>query len=144
MSENLSDYFQRATGARSVRAIALAAGLEPSTLNRQLTGSTSLAVETVVTICRAFNLDLADAFVAAGYITEDEANRLGARVALSAFSDLELAREIVVRIENATASEVITGDLPIPINVRGPVQDDLRAVASERTDEDETDEGYDG
>lgn len=29
-------------------------------------------------------------------------------------------------------------------NVRGPVQDDVRAVASERTDEDETDEGYDG
>lgn len=29
-------------------------------------------------------------------------------------------------------------------SVRGPVQDDQRAVASERTDEDETDEGYDG
>ncbi|RUQ07046.1 hypothetical protein D8M34_06130 [Microbacterium sp. HSID17254] len=142
MADNLSDYFQRATGARSVRAIALRAGLEPSTLNRQLTGATTLAVETVVTICRAFDLDLADAFVAAGYITEEEADRLGARVALSAFSDLELAREIVVRIENATASEDLTGDLPIPINVRGAGQDDLLAVASERTDDDETDEGY--
>lgn len=29
-----------------------------------------------------------------------------------------------------------------PINVRGPVQDDLQAVASERSDQDETDEGY--
>lgn len=144
MQENLSDYFLRATGARSVRAIAMKAGLEPSTLNRQLTGSNTLAVETVVTICRAFDLDFADAFVAAGYITEAEADRLGARVALSEFSDLELAREIVVRIENATASEDLTGELPIPINVRGPVQDDLRAVASDREDADETDEGFDG
>lgn len=29
------------------------------------------------------------------------------------------------------------------INVRSRVQDDLKAVASERTDDDETDEGYD-
>ncbi|MFF7293153.1 hypothetical protein ACFY9N_11545 [Microbacterium sp. NPDC008134] len=144
MPVNISDYFLRATGSRSVRAIALRAGLEPSTLNRQLTGSTNLPVETVVSICRAFDLDLADAFVAAGYITDEEANRLGARVALSAFDDLELAREIVVRIENATATEDLTGDLPIPIGVRGPVQDDLRAVASEREDADETDEGYEG
>lgn len=144
MRDNLSDHFLRATGARSVRAIALASGLEPSTLNRQLTGSNTLAVETVVAICRSFELDFADAFVAAGWITEAEADRLGARVALSAFTDLELAREIVVRIEEATASEALTGELPVPINVRGSVQDDFRAVASERTDDDETDEGYDG
>lgn len=142
MRDNLSDYFLNATRARSVRAIALKSGIEPSTLNRQLTGANTLVVETVVAICRAYDLDFADAFVAAGYITDAEADRLGARVGLSAYDDLALAREIVRRIEEATATESLTGDLPIPINVRGNVQDDLKAVAHPRTDEDETDEGY--
>lgn len=150
MTRNMSDYFQRATGARSLRAMATATGVEQSTLNRQLTGKTGLTVEMVVAICRTYELDLADTFVDVGFITEAEAERLGARIGLSVYTDLELAREIVRRIEQGEAGEDLTGDLPMPsarvtsINVRGRVQDDLDAVASERTGDDESDEGYEG
>lgn len=125
MRDNLSDYFLRVTGARSIRAIALAAGLEPSTLGRQLVGS--MTAESLVAVCRAFDLDLADAFVAAELITDEEANRLGARVGLAAYTDLELAREIVRRIEEGTAGDSLTGDLPDVPNVLTSVEDlDLR------------------
>lgn len=112
MRTNLADYFRRLTG-QSVRAIAQETGIEPSTFNRQLTGSTSVTVETVVAVCRAFDLDLADAFVAAGFITDSEANDLGAQVGLSHFSDLELAEEIVRRLATADASGPLTGALPL-------------------------------
>lgn len=142
MRDNLSDYFLTATGARSIRAIAQKAGIDQSTLNRQLSGANTLTVETVISICRAFAVDFADAFVAADFITEEEAQRLGARVGLAAFTDLELSREIVRRIEEATAGEELTGELPVPLDVRGESQDDYEAVAEERTGEDETDEGF--
>lgn len=112
MTHDVSAYFLRATGQRSLRAIALPAGMDPSTLGRQLTGKSALSVETVVALCRTHHLDMADAFVAAGFITEEEAQRLGAHVSLTAFADLELAREIVRRIEEGEATEALTGDLP--------------------------------
>lgn len=113
MRTNLADYFRRLTG-QSIRAIAQETGIEPSTFNRQLTGSTSVTVETVVAVCRAYDLDLADAFVAAGFITDREANGLGAQVGLSHFSDLELAEEIVRRLATTTsASGPLTGALPL-------------------------------
>lgn len=124
MRDDLSDYFLRATGARSVRAMAAAIGVEQTTLNRQLKGTPG--IDTVVALCRAYDLDFADTFVAVGYITDLEADRLGSRIGLDAFTDLELAREIVRRIEEGTAGEALTGDLPE--DVPGSVEDlDARA-----------------
>lgn len=139
MQDDLSDYFLRATGARSVRAMATETGIEQTTLNRQLKGS--VAVETVVALCRAYDLDIADTFVAVGFITDAEADKLGARIGIGIFTDLELAREIVRRIEAGEAGEALTGDLPAT-DVRDERQDDYEAVASERDGEDETDEGF--
>lgn len=140
MRANPTDYFLRATGAKSIRAIAIAADLEPSTLTRQM--GAKLTAESVIAICRTYDLDFADAFVAAGFLTDEEANRLGARVGLAAYSDLELAREIVRRIEDATATDALTGELPPVHDVRGERQDDYAAVADERDGIDETDEGF--
>lgn len=119
MGENIKAYFLEVTGARSVRSIADACGIGQTTLNRQLTGSTSLTVETVVAICRAYGLDMADVFVRVGFITDAEARRLGTRLGLSAFTDLELAKEIVDRIASGQATEVLTGELPTT-DVPGP------------------------
>ena len=105
------DYFLAATNERSVRAIALFSGLEPSRVNRQLTGTNALTIETVVTICRAYKLDLADAFVAAGFITPDEAAKLASRAALADFTDLQIAREIVRRLEAGEAGDDLTNPL---------------------------------
>jgi hypothetical protein len=155
MTEDLSDYFLRTTRARSVRAMAAKAGMEQTTLNRQLKGT--ISAETVVALCRAYDLDFADAFVAAGYITDEEANRLGARIGLAAFTDLELAREIVRRIENGDAGSALTGELPVEPSEPSPVvhlrrdvpaqgeDDDMLAAASESTrtrPDDRTDEGF--
>ena len=115
MGENLTSYFQQATGERSVRAIAQAIGIEQTTLNRQITGKSALPVETAVLIARAYDIDMADVFTRAGFITEEEAQRLGARVGLAAYTDLELAREIVRRIEAGEAGEALTGELPVDV-----------------------------
>lgn len=124
---DLSDYFLRATGARSVRAMATETGIEQTTLNRQLKGT--VAVETVVALCRAYDLDIADTFVAVGFITDAEADKLGARIGISVFTDLELAREIVRRIEEGTAGDSLTGELPANV----PTAEDDLDIRAPRT-----------
>lgn len=105
---DLVEYFRLQTQERSVRAIAMRAGLDQSTLNRQLNGTTSLTVETVVAIARAYNLDFADTFVAVGFITADEARNFSRRYSLSEFADQDLTREVVRRLHDGTASADIT------------------------------------
>lgn len=115
--ENLSDYFQTRTNERSNRAIALRIGEVPSTLNRQLMGATAIPVETVVQICRAYHLDMADAFVACGFITTEEAETFADSRALARISDLELAREIVRRLEAGEAGPELTEPIAAPDDV---------------------------
>lgn len=105
---DLVEYFRIQTQERSVRAIALRAGLDQSTLNRQLNGTTSLTVETVVAIVRAYDLDFADTFVAVGFITADEARRFSRRFALADYSDQDLTLEIVRRVNNGAATTTLT------------------------------------
>lgn len=112
MPQDLVEYFRTVTKERSVRAIAMRAGLDQSTLNRQLTGTTSLTVETVVAIARAYSLDFAEAFVEVGFITEDEARKFSRRFALSGYSDQDLTREIVRRLDHGTASTDLTEPVP--------------------------------
>jgi len=105
---DLVEYFRIQTQERSVRAIALRAGLDQSTLNRQLNGTTSLTVETVVAIARAYKLDFADTFVAVGFITADEARNFSRRYSLSQFDDRDLAREMLRRVNDGSATSEIT------------------------------------
>lgn len=105
---DLVEYFRIQTQERSVRAIASRAGLDQSTLNRQLNGTTSLTVETVVAIARAYNLDFADTFVAVGFITAEEARNFSGRYTLSQFADQDLTREIVRRLNDGSATPDIT------------------------------------
>lgn len=105
---DLAAYFRTLTNERSVRAIALRAGLDPSTANRQLNGQSTLTIETVVAICRAYDLDFAEVFVAVGFITEAEARSFSRKFALSQIPDAELTREIVRRLDAGRASAVLT------------------------------------
>lgn len=132
---DLSPQFQALTNERSNRAIANAIGYPASTVNRQLTGVLNLSVDLVVAICRHYRLDFADAFVLAGFITREEADSFADGQALRRVSDLDLAREIVRRLEEGEATGALTdpidiGPAPIPIrpNVGDPVED-LDAVA---------------
>ena len=103
----LEAFIERASGGASWRAIAEAAGLDPSTLTRQMNRG-RVPVQTVVAICRAYGADMLAGFVAAGYVTTDEAVRMASGGALRSATDLELAREILRRVEETSASEVLT------------------------------------
>lgn len=109
--------FLELTGAKSIRAIAATSGLDVSTTNRQLNGTSNLAIETVVAICRAYNLDFAETFVAVGIITQKEADALGRAHSLAEYTDLELAQEIVNRLESGEAGEALTEPIGSGSNV---------------------------
>lgn len=79
--------------------MALAAGMHPSTLVRQLDGE--VKVGTVVAICRAYGAPILPALVAAGFITRDEANSATVEVALVEATDRQLAEEILRRVIEA-------------------------------------------
>jgi hypothetical protein len=86
-------------GTTSLRSVALAAGMHPSTLIRQLSGE--VKVGTVVAICRAYGAPILPALVAAGFITADEANTATVDVALLEATDRQLAEEILRRVIEA-------------------------------------------
>ena len=99
MNDALREHIEQLTGTKSLRSVALAAGMHPSTLVRQLDGE--VKVGTVVAICRAYGAPILPAFVAAGYITRDEAEKTSTEAALRDASDRQLAEEILRRVIEA-------------------------------------------
>lgn len=108
MSNNMTEYFKALTSEPSVRAIAARAELDPSTTDRQLSGRNELKVRTVVDIARAYGLPLGDLFVAVGFITEAEAATLGIEQALEVATEEQLLHEMLRRVADGRASEVLT------------------------------------
>ena len=107
MGQTFITYVLDATGESSIRAVAMRAGIEPSTLVRQLKASPSLA--TVTAICRSYNLALLPAFTAAGFITEAEAAAMAASAGLAHYPAVELAEELARRFRRSGAA---TGQAP--------------------------------
>ncbi|MFF1875971.1 hypothetical protein, partial [Kitasatospora herbaricolor] len=97
-------------------------------------GDTTLQVETVVAICRAYHLDFIEAFVAAGFITREEAQHFGARFDLSQVSDLELSKEMLRRVAAGTAGPLITEPASEDL-----IDDVLRSVEDARAQEKKSD-----
>jgi transcriptional regulator with XRE-family HTH domain len=83
------------------RSIAERAGLDPSTLSRQLSKDKPSA-QTIVAICRAFDLPLLEGFVAAGFITDEEADYAGQQAHLGAVPSVLLAEELSRRAKTGT------------------------------------------
>ena len=100
MNETFDAFLQDLTDGASFRSIAERSGLEPTTLTRQLKGE--LKVQTVVSICRAYRGNLLRAFVAAGFITEQEADSMAALAGIVKATDTELAEEILRRVKHAS------------------------------------------
>ena len=111
-----------ATGERSMRAIAVRIGMEPSTLNRQAQGE--VPVRTLVAICRAYGIAVVPMFVEVGYITADEAREGTLAVALETATDAELMTETLRRVQAGKASKTITA----PMNVGDLTDDELREM----------------
>lgn len=85
------------TGERSVRAIAARAGMSHTMLERQLSGRSRLAGTTVVSVARAYELDIARALVAAGVLNESDVGPRGTS-ALSAIPTEKILKELLARI----------------------------------------------
>lgn len=113
------------TGERSVRAVALQSGFDPSTLTRQV--KSGIKAETVIDIARAYaHLEPVGALVKFGFLTHAEASEASGRVAIAAASDEQLAQEILNRVRGNTATNTITDPIRVDEldgNVSGGVDD---------------------
>lgn len=135
-----SEYLQRNASGLTKAALARKLGQNDATVGRWLNGSTPRPdADTIVSIARILGQSPVFALIAIGYIAADDLANPGPprSYGLNQYTDLELAQEIVRRIEEAEAS-----DLPLSVDVGGEAQDDYDAVAQARTGEDETDEGF--
>ncbi|MFH6687434.1 helix-turn-helix transcriptional regulator [Cellulosimicrobium funkei] len=112
-TERLEQFFDRISRGASRRAIADAAGLDPSTLTRQLSRG-RVPVQTVVAVCRAYGADLVEGFLAAGYVSEPEAERMSSGGSLESATDEQLVGEILRRLQNGSASGTLTEPIPSP------------------------------
>lgn len=96
--EYLSIITEGAVGAR----IAERAGMPESTISRWLSGKSDPRPRQVVAVARAYNVSPLHALIAAGYLDQADVD-LGATVPrklqLRDFTELELAHEIVRRVE---------------------------------------------
>lgn len=106
VNNELKAHIAQITNGASNRSIARAAGIEPTTLNRQLDGD--VKVQTLVAICRAYRAPLLQAFLAAGYITNDEAAAMSNGAALTQATDRELVEEMLRRVVDSEAHPELT------------------------------------
>lgn len=106
MTKELVEYVAAQTKLPN-RAIARRLGVVHTTLASQL-ASDDTPVSVVIRICREFGVPLAPAFIAAGYLTEEEAKTFSCRLTLGSFSDLELSKEMLRRVAAGTAGPLIT------------------------------------
>lgn len=102
----LLKFLESATG-RAMSRMATDIGMVPSTLTRQFKAGTVPVVE-IVKICREYGVDLLEAFVAAEFITQAEADSLSSKGALSGATDAELTGEILRRLESGSATTALT------------------------------------
>lgn len=151
MNNDSTDLLLSVTGERSVRAIAIQAGFDPSTLTRQV--KSGIKAESVIDIARAYRLPVVSSLVRFGFLEESEAVEAAAEIALDSATDEQLAQEILDRVRRKQASPSLTE----PVVDRSDVSEnvvrledhrnqpavDERAVASEFDGDHDEDDGYD-
>jgi hypothetical protein len=115
VNETFKTLLATLTHDASTRSIALRSGIEPSTLKRQLDGE--IKVQTVVAICRAYSGALLPAFMAAGFITYDEARSMAGIASLMVASDRELVEEMLQRVIDAESTGEPRPELTEPVKV---------------------------
>ena len=107
MLMQMMDWYRGVVKDASVNSVATRAGLVQSTLARQLKAET-LTAESVVAVARAYGVDVLDALVKIGLVTEQDIRTHGASVALADLTDIELAAEVVRRAQSASLDAPIS------------------------------------
>jgi hypothetical protein len=80
--------------------------MQQTTYSRQLDGN--MPIGTVVKLCRKYSIPMLEAFVAAGFITEAEADVMGRSKGIRDASERELLLETLRRVDEGTATSVLT------------------------------------
>ena len=115
------------------------ADVSESTVGRWLRNSVVPQAEKVIAICRVFDVSAVHGLIAAGYLTTDDLERssqLPRLLDLAGFTDLEIAQELVRRLEDGSEHPELDepGAPVIPIRSStdvGGSQDDLGQVDEE-------------
>lgn len=123
------EWYEASVGGASENAVAIRAGINQRTLNRQIKAG-RLTAETVAAIASAYGRDVLDGLVAAGLISRDDIRRHGARVALAAATDREIADEVWRRLTDGRAHAPF--DEPAP--ALRVVSDDSHMMAASDAD----------
>ncbi|MBF4625506.1 hypothetical protein [Clavibacter sp. VKM Ac-2872] len=152
MTDTFETFLRSYTYGDSDRVMARKVGMTNTTLGRQL--QSSVPVTTVVRLCRVYGIPMLDAFVAAGYITEMEADVIGRQRGIRQASDRELAEEMLRRVGSGEASVALTEpveqELVDEVAARRARQDvgrldeaDLHADEAKAANHDDSAEGLD-
>lgn len=108
MDTELGKYFAALTGNASFRQMGQHSGINHSTIRRQLKGEGDATAALVAELTRSYGGNVLEAFVAAGFITKEEAGSPNLAEALRGASDMELAQEIVRRAASGVAGPELT------------------------------------
>ncbi|NLP82605.1 helix-turn-helix transcriptional regulator [Microbacterium sp. CFH 90308] len=106
-----SEYLKRAAPDLSQADLAVALGQNDATVSRWLSGKTQRPdADTIVAVARKLGQSPVFALIATGYLTTDDlaSTSVPKAYGLDEYTDLELSKEIVRRIEAGSATEALT------------------------------------
>lgn len=95
---NHKNWYVRLTGGEAERAAALAAGVTPSTLHRQLAAG-HLSAENVIALARAYGENPARALAATGHLETEEIADVSIDQVGELLTDQQLIRLLALRID---------------------------------------------
>ncbi|MCQ4611860.1 hypothetical protein [Corynebacterium sp. CCUG 51687] len=129
---NIETWITSLPGAPSITAVASEAGIQKTTLFRQIERG-AISAENVILICQAYDIDVAAALIAHGYCTEDnfKVEALAVREALERADWSEIFDEITKRVN---ASPMFEGDFELSVDspVHIPEPADLEEKRAQR------------
>lgn len=106
----LNEWIEEVTGNASWRSIANTLGTTHATAKRRLKDNTASAV---IELASAYDANPIAGLIAAGLVNETHLASYQRRVSLEDYDDLELAQEIVNRIEQRESRSAKIYDLPL-------------------------------
>lgn len=121
-AKRFHSWLKEHTNNATTRELAYKIGTSHTTLGRQFSGASTLDVQNVIKLARAYDLNVLEALVVAGFITEREAGSPDAAIALTAATDVELARELLRRAEAGDTS------LDLPVSAVARIGDDVVSI----------------
>lgn len=97
--ENFLPFLQKHAGTTVVSELIKGLDLNNSTMSRYLNGERKMPVSVVIDLAEKYRFSILDGMVAAGFITEGQAEAEKSRYGLTTTSDKDLTNEVLRRLE---------------------------------------------